>query len=206
MDAASTPSSTDRVAIVILAAGLSSRMGRPKQLVLHKDKALLRHVVDVAAMSGADEILIVLGHCAAEVSAAISPLPPNARVVVNPDYAQGQATSLLRGLSQCGPSVGAAVILLGDQPHVRATVIDEAIERWRQGAGQVIRSSYRGTSGHPVVLGRDVWEMLNPRGDEGARGLIAERPDLVTDLHIDEDMPVDVDTPEDVQALGPRDS
>lgn len=201
----STPSSTDRVVVVILAAGLSSRMGRPKQLLLHKNKTLLRHVVDAAAMSSVDDVLIILGHRAAEVLTAISPLPSRVRVVVNTDYMQGQATSLLCGLQQCDPSVGAAIVLLGDQPHVRATVIDESIRRWRQGAGPVIRSSYRGVGGHPVLLGRDVWELLDLKGDEGARRLIAERPDLVTDLQIDEDLPIDVDTPEDAQALGARD-
>lgn len=192
------------VAVVVLAAGLSSRMGRPKQLIRFEGKTLLAHVVDAAAASLADEVVVVLGHRAAEARAAISTPPERVRMAVNPEYERGQASSLVTGLRACSDPVVAAAIILGDQPRIVPSMIDAAIEAWRGSDRSAVRTLYRGTPGHPVVLGRDVWDLIYGEGDEGARALLAARRDLVADLEVDVEPPIDVDTPPDVDALGHR--
>ncbi len=189
------------VAVVVLAAGLSSRMGRTKQLILFKGKPLLRHVVDAAASSVADEIVIVLGHRADDVRDAIAPLPARARVVVHEDYGQGQASSLLAGLRASSDTARAAVVVLGDQPQLDPSIVNAAIGHWRNLQPPVVRTLYRRTPGHPVVLDREIWPLIANEGDEGARRLMAERPDLVTDLEVNEPPPIDVDTPDEVATL-----
>ncbi len=107
---------------IVLAAGSSSRLGRPKQLLELAGKLVLQHVVDAAAAAPLDEILVVLGHSAGEVADRLA-LPAHGRVVLNPDHALGQSTSLQAGLRAAAPGADAAVVLLGDQPGIRPEAI-----------------------------------------------------------------------------------
>lgn len=186
---------------VILAAGAAERLGRPKQLLPLRGQPLLQHVVEAAVAGGLTPIVIVLGHRAAEVAGALE-LPPGAHIVENPDYARGQASSLRCGLAALGPEVRTAAILLGDQPHVSASTIRDAIELLGRSGAPVVRTLYRGQPGHPVVLGREVWEaMMAVEGDRGARDLLAEHREWVVALERDEPAPVDVDTADDYERL-----
>ena len=189
------------IAGVILAAGASSRLGSPKQLLALQGRPLLQHVIDAAAVAGLDPIVIVLGHRAADVRAALA-LPDGASIVENPDYAGGQASSLRVGLASLPDAVAAAVVLLGDQPGIRPAVIDAAVERWQRASGRVVRTVYRGRPGHPVVLDRAVWaEVMAESGDRGARDVLAEHPEWIVPLERDEDAPADVDMPGDYERL-----
>jgi molybdenum cofactor cytidylyltransferase len=190
------------IGAVILAGGSSSRLGRPKQLLDLEGKPLLQHAVDAAADAGLPEIVVVLGHRAPEIGGAIT-LPPGARVVVNPDHARGQSTSLATGLRSLGADVEAAVVLLGDQPRVRPALVRSMADGFAGDGEPVLRAVYRGRPGHPVLLARSVWDLVAAEeGDRGARGLMAARPELVRDVEVDEDPPLDVDTWEDYLAIG----
>src|SRR5207302_10617386 len=134
---------------IVLAGGTSSRLGRPKQLLDLGGRPILQHVLEAARAGGLDEVVVVLGHLAAEVAAALS-LPPGARTVVNPEYATGQASSLRTGLAAADPGSEAALILLGDQPGMRPADIEAVASAFRRGAGPVVQGSYRGVPGHPV--------------------------------------------------------
>jgi len=201
-----------RIAGIVLAAGRATRMGTPKQLLKLGDRTLLQYVVDHALASGLDELVVVLGAEADAVEASLAlPGSGRARIVRNPDYATGQASSLRAGLDSLGRTIDAAAILLGDQPGVEAATIDLVLDAWRRSRSRVVRPIYsqrHGRSpasderipGHPVILARGIWPSLaDLGGDEGARALIASHPDWLEAVEIDSDAPDDIDTPEDYQ-------
>ena len=191
---------------IILAAGASTRMGRPKQLLPLGDRCLLQHVLDAAVASRLDEIVLVLGVQAKEVREAIRlPDERSIRVVVNPDYAQGQSSSLRLGLRSASPQSVAAGILLGDQPRITRQLIDRMAEAFLAAGSAIVRPLYAGASGravpgHPVFLARRIWlaaEQLE--GDEGARVLMSAHPEWVTEIPVDGEPPGDIDTQGDYE-------
>jgi molybdenum cofactor cytidylyltransferase len=185
----------------VLAAGASARMGRPKLLLELEGRPLAQHVLAAAAGAGLAEIAVVVADPEGPVARALE-LPAGARLVANPDAASGQASSLRAGLAALGPGVGAAVVLLGDQPEVRPDAIRALLAAHRHGAGPIVRPRYSGRPGHPVLLAREVWEAAaSVGGDRGARALIAERPDRLAEIEVGGDPPADVDTEEDFAAL-----
>lgn len=175
---------------MVLAAGMSSRLGRPKQLLDLGGRPLLQHVVD-GACATFDEVVVVLGHEAARVSAALAIAPP-ARVVVNPRFAQGMSTSLEAGLAALGREVEAAAILLGDQPGVTPELSRRLVSLWRSSGATAVRPRFNGVPGHPVVVGRSAWARLcTATGDEGGRRVLEGI--ALQHIDIDSDPPADVD-------------
>ena len=176
-------------------------MGRTKQLLPIGGRPMLQHVVDTAAGAGLDEIVVVLGHDADAVRASVE-LPAEARVVVNPEFATGQASSLRAGLAAASPDSEAAVVLLGDQPGVAVPAVRAVVEAFLRTGARVVRARYGGTGGHPVLLARKTWgELGTLEGDVGARELIARHPEWVTDADVGGDPPPDVDTDADYERL-----
>ena len=189
------------IAGVVLAAGTSSRLGRPKQLLPLQGKPLTQHVVDATIAAGLDEVVVVLGHAAEEVEAGLE-LPPPARAVVNPDYEAGQSSSLRTGLRALGPDVKAAVILLGDQPGIQFDVIRRVVRVYEDTGDPVVRASYEGKLGHPVLFDRKLWsELQQVEGDRGARDLLAAHPEWVATVEVKGDPPGDVDDWDDYERV-----
>jgi len=192
---------------VVLAAGASARMGRPKQLLPVGDRCLLQRVLDAALASRLDEVIVVLGHGADEIRAALDPaaFDPDAggrtRLVVNSEHAAGQSTSLRCGLRAADERARAAAVLLGDQPGVGAELIDRVAAAFLAGAAPLARPVYSdagGAPGHPVLLARRIWpELEQLTGDRGARELMAARPDWLLEVAVAGQPPADVDTWED---------
>jgi molybdenum cofactor cytidylyltransferase len=148
-----------------------------------------------------DEIVVVLGHRAHEIAAAV-PATGRARFATNPDYAAGQATSFRTGLRAASDRSDAAVILLGDQPAVRPEAVTALIEAWRGGRGPVVQAAYDGLPGHPVLFDRPVWpELERAEGDEGARGILAAHPEWLALIEVAGSPPRDIDTEEDYERL-----
>jgi len=188
---------------IILAAGTSTRMGRPKQLLPLEGRPLLQHVVDAAVACNLDEIILVLGHHVEEIRTAIN-CSSRVRVVVNTEYAEGQSTSLRAGLRAASLHAEAAAVLLGDQPRVTAQRIDCVAAAFANSAASVVRPVYAGVGGHsvpghPVFLARRVWPDIDKlRGDQGARALLVAHPEWLLEVAIEgEEAPRDVDTWED---------
>jgi molybdenum cofactor cytidylyltransferase len=199
---ASRPANALRISGIVLAAGSSERMGTPKQLLALGDRCLLQHVVDAALSSQLDEIVVVLGHRADEVRAALAPRPEaRLRIAVNSRWAEGQSSSLRCGLEAADERCVAAAVLLGDQPGVRPAVIDQMIDVFRDSAAAAVRPVYpavAGAPGHPVLLARRIWpEVFALTGDAGARSLFAEHPGWLLTIPLPGKPPADVDTPED---------
>jgi len=206
MATAEADASRPFVSGVVLAAGASSRLGRPKQLLPVGDRRLLQCVLDSALASRLDEMIVVLGHRADEIRAAI-PLEadPRVKVVVNADHAAGQSTSLRRGLRAADPRACAAAILLGDQPDLAGDVIDAVVAAFLASDAHAARPVYPdagGAPGHPVVLGREIWSGLETlAGDRGARDLFAARPDWLLQLPMAGEPPPDVDSEDDYRRI-----
>lgn len=187
---------------LVLAAGAATRLGRAKALLEWRGKPLLQHVLDAVAASRLDGGVLVLGARAEEIRRALTVVTAMT-VVVNPDYAAGQATSLRRGLEALPPDTGAAVVLLGDQPTIDPAAIDAVVDVHRQGAGPVVHARYHdGGRGHPVLFDREVWGSLTDlAGDTGARPVLARYPEWIHEVAVAGPAPPDVDTWEDYQRL-----
>ena len=188
---------------VILAAGSSLRLGRPKQLLMWRGRPLLQHVIEAAAASNLAELVVVLGHEADRISDALT-LPEGARLAHNPDYRSGQASSLRVGLNALSDDAHAAAVLLSDNPYVSVELIDRVLDEFDPSSAPVVRPTFGGVPGHPVVVARPEWGgWMQLEGDEGARSLLAGTD--VRELPLDEVMFADVDTWDDYRALLGRD-
>ena len=199
------------IAGLVLAAGRSSRMGRPKIGLDVGGRPMLTRVVDTARDAGLDEVVVVIAGADETGQDAWLRLSPEARsavaglgemdmvrVVQNPDAPSGQASSLQAGLRAMRPEAEAAVILLADQPTVRAEAIRAVAGAFRSAGGRVVQASYSGRLAHPTLLARSTWrEMEALTGDVGARAAIAEHPGWVTPVEVGGEPPPDVDTLDD---------
>jgi molybdenum cofactor cytidylyltransferase len=190
-----------QIAALILAAGASSRMGRPKQLLDWGGRPLVRATAELALAAGLDPVLAVVGGARVAVEAALAELP--LRIVPNADYAAGQSTSLRLGIAALGPEIDAVVILLGDQPFVSAAIVERLVAEWRASRASIVAPVYAGQRGNPVLFARDVFpELLAVQGDQGARAVLAADRSRVQLVPFDDPRPLaDIDTPDDYERL-----
>lgn len=193
------------VRAVVLAAGASARLGRPKQLLPVRGKPLLEHTLSSVASSAVTGITVVLGYAAVTIQEAIDFSRYRARVVVNARYAEGQSTSMRAGLDALSTEVDAALFVLGDQPLTGSGVYDAILAAYRHARDAIVVPVYAGAPGNPVLIPRRYWpELRRVRGDRGARDVVAaHRAELVT-VEVsgtDAGTNFDVDLEEDYQRL-----
>ena len=143
------------VAVVVLAAGASTRFGSPKQ------RLLLEPVLDRVRASSVEDVVVVVGAHELETSA------PTVRC---PQWEQGQGASLRCGLAALTDEVQAAVVVLVDGPDLAPEALDRVVEVWLESRAEVVAATYSGVRLHPVLLAREVWDRIP---DEGARSLPA---------------------------------
>jgi molybdenum cofactor cytidylyltransferase len=205
------PQQAPRVAIVVLAAGRSRRMGGPNKLLQEADgQPLVVHAVRSALASQAVEVVVVLGHMADDVRATIEKaVSPQARLrfVINPDYADGISTSVRTGIGALGKTIDAAVVQLSDMPGVTSSLLDRLIAAFNPVEGRSICvPTVRGKRGNPVLWARRFFEEIaRLEGDSGAKHLIGEYGDLVCEVEMSgEGAITDIDTPEALEAWRKR--
>jgi molybdenum cofactor cytidylyltransferase len=192
-----------KVGAIILAAGLSSRMGSNKLLEPLKGKPLVRHVAEAAAASGVSPIIVVTGNGAAQVELMLRDLP-NTRFAHNSSFSKGLSTSLKHGLSALPDDCDAAVVLLGDMPMVGAPLIDTLVAAFDPAEDRAICVATRGGKrGNPVLWARRFFpEMQAVQGDVGAKHLMGVYPELVCEVEAADDAPLtDIDTPDALEAV-----
>ncbi len=189
-----------KVAGVILAAGASRRLGRPKQLLEFRGKPLVQHAIDHARASKLDQIVLVLGSSRDRIGAAVD--GSGLRIVENPNFTAGQSTSLIAGLNAIDADVDGVLFLLGDQPGVTPEIIDAELAGFDGDPSAIVMTSWRGKPSHPVLIGRGHFEALRGlTGDAGARPIVAGARDRVRLVPADHPVPRDVDTEDDYKQL-----
>ena len=186
---------------VILAAGGSSRLGRPKQLVRFRTRALLRRAVDAGMRATGRPAIIVVGAEALRLRALLRRSHPMSVVVNNAGWRIGLAGSLRAGVGAVPMDARAVLFMLSDQPHVDAGGLSRLIAAWSRRPGRCAAARYAGGIGVPAILPRPAWRRLRElSGDVGARKVLEATPALTI-----VDMPeaaADVDTQEHLAALG----
>lgn len=187
---------------LLLAAGSSTRFGDENKLLVEIDGIpVVRRAAETLVSSTLDAITVVLGYEADRVRAVLEDLPLG--FVVNPDYEDGQATSVRTGL-RAAADEDAVLIALGDMPDVAVESVEKLLDAYRTGAGNALAAAYRGERGNPVLFDRAYFdEILDVTGDIGARNILltAEKGGLVETndpgVRRDIDRPADLDEPGD---------
>ena len=197
-----------QVAALVLAAGRSSRMGGANKLLATIDGgALIRHVVRQPLAAGISEVLVVTGHDAEQIRSALAGEPVS--FVHNPRFEQGLASSLAAGLALLGARASGVVVCLGDMPRVRSAHIVALLRAFEAGSGHAICAPFHaGRRGNPVLWPARCFSHLSRlQGDLGGRALLEQAADALCKVEVaDDGVLLDVDTPEDLSALGHRDA
>jgi molybdenum cofactor cytidylyltransferase len=197
------PDGNGNVAIAVLAAGRSSRMGPRNKLLAHFDGVpLVRRSAAAAIDGGGHPVIVVLGHMAEEVDRALHDLP--VKTIVNPDYYRGMSTSIQAALAHLPPDAAGLMIHLSDMPHIQASHIRAmlgAFDRSRHQA--VIRATCNGKAGNPVIVPSALFAGLaGLQGDSGARQLIETGAAKIVSVEIGAAALSDVDTAETLERAG----
>jgi CTP:molybdopterin cytidylyltransferase MocA len=186
-----------RITGIVLAAGASTRLGKPKQLVGHEGLPLVRRAVMAAREAGADPVIVVLGSDAPYIASALENLE-GMHIVLNPRWQTGMASSLARGLEAVTESDG-ALIMLADQPLVDASALRALLDVFGPDK-RIVASSYSDTLGVPIVVGREHFaSLMRLEGDRGA-GPWLRTVDGVTAVPLSGPI-LDIDTPKDLALL-----
>ena len=195
----------NKIAAVILAAGASTRFGRPKQLLDWGETTLLAHAANVALSAGFAPVVVVLGCQADAARAALEPLAHPTQIVMNWRWQQGMSTSVQTGLAALPPKTEGAIFLQCDQPLVTADLLRAMAARFKETGALIVHPTHAGQRSTPVLFARRLFpELAAVTGDEGGRSLIARYAKAVAAVEVtDPDVLADVDTPADYERLVP---
>ncbi|HWU27382.1 MAG TPA: nucleotidyltransferase family protein [Rhizomicrobium sp.] len=190
-----------RIAAVILAAGLSSRMGHNKLTAMIGGKPLLRRVAEAAIASNARPIISVIANDANDVECALQGL--DIEIVRNVYSPMGLSTSLIKGINAVPDDCDGAAVLLGDMPAISGRLIDKLIAAFDPAKGRAICvATHRAKRGNPVLWSRQFFsEIRRLEGDVGAKSLLGAHAGLVFEVEAGDEAPlIDIDTPEALAA------
>jgi molybdenum cofactor cytidylyltransferase len=187
-----------RVCGLVLGAGGSKRLGRPKQLLPYRGGTLLGHVVGVARACDFDQLVVTIGGAADDVRATVD--LSGAEVVVNDAYGEGCSSSIAAALGVVDPRCDVLVLMLGDQPGVTAETVAALLAG--RGDAELAVCRYDDGRGHPIAFARSVFGALaGLHGDKGVWRLLDQAGDDVAEVAVAGAIPRDVDTPEDYAAV-----
>ena len=188
--------------LIILAAGGSSRLGRPKQLLQYKSQSLLKKIVGIAVQVEPNNSLVVIG--AEKESMQKELVQTGIAIAVNINWQQGMSTSIKIGLSQLlisNPALNGCIFSVCDQPFITAGLLQNLQKKHQQSSKGIIAAAYAGTAGTPVLLDKKYFdELMHLENDEGAKKILHKyNHDLATIPF--EGGEVDIDTKEDYKKL-----
>lgn len=188
------------IAAIVLAAGLSRRMGQAKLLMKVGGRAIIRYAVESVLAGGVDSVWVVTGPDIEPIETALAGI--EVQIAVNPAPEEGQAGSVRAGIAALPSSVDSALIALGDQPLLAPSIIPALLAARRTSPKLIVAPRYRDGQGNPVVFKREIFpELLRLTGDQGARPIIQKEPARVEWVELDLPMPPDVDTPDDYEKI-----
>jgi molybdenum cofactor cytidylyltransferase len=190
------------ISAIILAAGMSKRMGKPKQLLKFGDQTLLEKTLDTVKKSRVCETILVLGHQAELIRQTI-PATRDVKVIINESYEKGMSTSIQTGLQEVSPQSEGALIVLADQPFLKPDVIDNLIAEREASKASILLPVYQGFRGNPVLIDRSLFpEMMQISGDIGCRSLFGLHPEKIRKVPVDDvGILIDIDKAEDLEKV-----
>jgi molybdenum cofactor cytidylyltransferase len=190
---------------IILAAGESTRFGRPKQLLQLKARCLVEWVLDAALASELSRIILVLGYAHQKIQKALGKKLRHAKlqIEINPHFQKGQSHSLQAGLSSVIDAFPAVMFLLADQPLVDAAAINCLLNKFWSADKDICVPTFRGKRGNPSIFSQKFYKhIMKIKGDIGARQIIMTHPERVLEIEIKNPLLFsDVDTPEDFEKI-----
>jgi len=190
---------------IVLAAGLSTRFGKPKQLADLGGKPLLQWVVDACLGSRLGRVVVVIGRNASRVASLLSAeySDPRLGTVVNRRYRQGMSSSLRSGLAKIRQDCPSAMFLLGDQPLVTAELIDDLLDRFWNSDKDICAPLHENRRANPTLFSSRFYPQLSAvSGDVGAREIIRTHSDALLTVEVADPLPFwDIDTETDLKAL-----
>ncbi|MCC6188493.1 MAG: nucleotidyltransferase family protein [Anaerolineales bacterium] len=188
------------VSAIVVAAGLSSRMGQNKLLLPFDGRTVIEHIVSVLLESPVDEVLVVTGHQHEALAQRLAAWP--VRLVFNPDYAQGEMLSSVQAGLRAAAGA-AALLALGDLPTLERGVIARIVAAYRLGLGSLVFPSYQMRRGHPLLVDRSHWTaILALGGEQNLRGYFRSVPAGIHHVAVDSPAVLhDMDTPEQYQRV-----
>jgi molybdenum cofactor cytidylyltransferase len=195
----SQPSS---IAVIILAAGRSARLGSPKQLLSYRGKTLLQHSIDTALESMASQILVVLGSKKDSIKKEIE--QTQIFILENSSWESGMASSISCGITNLqiiAPETEAVILMVCDQPFVNAKLLNNLITKHKDSKQSIVASSYANTLGTPALFHKSLFvELLALQGESGAKSLIKKYSQQVGFVSFDQGS-IDIDTRENYRNL-----
>jgi molybdenum cofactor cytidylyltransferase len=190
------------IGAVILAAGVSQRMGSPKQLLPFNGNSLLRHAVLTALGSSCQPVVVVLGALAEKLQSEVSDLPVT--IIENRVWAEGMGSSIRTGIAALegiSEHLAGALLMLCDQPYVTSQTLDQLISVYEESTPLAVASEYAGSLGAPALFSRELFSELGAlKNAEGAKQILKRHEQDVLRLSVPEAV-WDVDTPADYERL-----
>lgn len=188
------------VSAVVLAAGGSRRLGRPKQLLPVAGKTMIQHALDVVMSTSVDQVIVVLGHAAAEIAPHI---PAGCQTVLNPDWEAGISSSIQTGLQAVQRQAEAVLFVLADQPLLTGTALERILCAYYGTTKAIVTPVHHGQRGAPALFDRSLFAALRSlSGDVGGREVIRQFAHEVLPVEMDApEMFLDVDTASDYEEL-----
>jgi molybdenum cofactor cytidylyltransferase len=186
------------IVAVVLAAGESSRMGRPKALLPIDGQTFIERIVAALKQTKVGKIIVILGHNGSELEAKISHLP--VQILINTDYKQGQLSSLQLAVRylQADTDCDGMLVHLVDHPYLAPALVEEMIRRFYATKKRIVVPKFHGKRGHPVIFSNALFgELLSAPMDEGAKAVVnAHRAETLEIDTQEEGIALDIDTPE----------
>jgi molybdenum cofactor cytidylyltransferase len=172
------------ISTILLAAGESKRMGKPKLLLPLGNGTILGHTIDTLLSSSVDEVIVVLGAEVQEMKKAIAEKP--VKVIFNPDYHRGMSTSLIAGLKQVSSRVQRVMVALSDQPLIEKDTYNKLINESLNSDKGITVPLYKAKRGNPIIFTINYKdELLGLKGDVGGREILRRHPDDILEVAVD---------------------
>jgi molybdenum cofactor cytidylyltransferase len=188
-----------KIAGIILAAGASSRFGKPKILIPWQGVSLIAHISAIITKTGITPIFVILGNTVGQVTDELINLPVT--VIINEKWESGQSTSLKAGISHIPAEIDAVIVFLADQPFISRELVYTMIAEYEASGRPIIAPSVNGKRTNPVLFDRVTFkDLLTIEGDQGGRAIFGKFPvNLIP--WTDEKLLYDIDTPSDLEFL-----
>lgn len=191
-----------QVGLIILAAGASTRLGKPKQLLRYREQSLLFHAAQTAVASVCEPIVIVLGAYAELLKPEVQGLP--VQVVENPHWQEGMGSSIATGIkaiNSYSEQLEAVVLMLCDQPFVSVDLINQLVKSYHLTKHPIVASEYQGTLGVPALFNCTLFgDLLNLKSAAGAKKVMSKYSTDVYSVAFSKGV-IDIDTPSDYEAF-----